>query len=154
MSYDVIRDAVLTDAGGVGMDIVHNFRMGEGTMTTDTAELDAKLQAAVDEETARQGEVDRAIAGWSPSGDRIALDVVRVLERRAGLIVTPGQNSPHGDKVDRRGRLARVVAVGPEATTVAVGQRVYCSSFAGAVVEIDGHPLIVVSESELLLVEA
>jgi co-chaperonin GroES (HSP10) len=103
-------------------------------------------------ELERHKAIDAAIAGWMPTGDKIALATIAVTEKRVGSIVTPGQKSPLGEKVERRGRLARVVAVGPEAT-ITIGTKVYCSTFAGAVIEIDGHSILVISEGELLFVE-
>ena len=118
-----------------------------------TTEIDGRLETEAREEADRQAAIDQAMRGWTPAGDKLVLAITKLLERKVGSLVLAGQNSPLGDKVERRGRLARVVAAGPEAT-VAVNARVYCSSYAGAVIEVDGHSLLVLSESDVLLTES
>lgn len=113
---------------------------------------DAVIEQSERDEIARHAAIDVAVKTWRPRGDRVLLAKVRPVEKKVGSIVVPGQGSPMGDKIERKGLLARVVAVGPDAT-LDVNDRVYCSSFQGAVVEIDGHSLLVISEAELLLNE-
>jgi co-chaperonin GroES (HSP10) len=152
MSYDPIRMMHIGfDGAEISQAEVDNIKKGEA-MTTPATSADAIWQAERDE-AARHVAIDAAVKGWQPRANKVLLATLAPVERRteSGLHL-PGKNSPMGDKVERKGRLARVVAAGPDAT-VEVGTRVYCSSFAGALVEIDGHSLLVIAEDELLLVE-
>jgi co-chaperonin GroES (HSP10) len=114
--------------------------------------VDVERERQERDEADRHAEIDAAVKGWTPTGDKVALATLRVTEKKVGSLVTPGERGPMGDKIERRGRLARVVAIGPQ-SIARVGQRVYCASFAGAAIEVDGHSLLIVSDSELLLME-
>ena len=115
--------------------------------------VDEAHAAAERQERERHEAIDRALRRWTPQGDKLVIAIITVLERKVGSIIMAGQNSPMGEKVERRGRLARVVAAGPDAS-IQVNTRVYCGSYAGAVIEVDGHSLLVLSEAEVLMTEA
>ncbi|MEO8483342.1 MAG: hypothetical protein ABI634_14105 [Acidobacteriota bacterium] len=116
-----------------------------------TATVDAVISQAEQDEAARHQDIDRVVAAWTPRGDRLVLARMRPLERRHGSLVIPGRDSVMGDRVKTEGMLFRVVKAGPDAVT-SVGAQVYCASFAGAMVDVDGHALLVIKEEELLLV--
>jgi co-chaperonin GroES (HSP10) len=127
-------------------------QVDEGATASDIAR--ARILRGEEEEANRHAAIDAALAGWTPMGDRLAIAKVRPLERLTGAgIVLAGTNSEMGDKVERRGMLARVVAAGPDAT-LTKDTRVYCANFAGAVLEVNGHAVLIVKEDELLMVES
>lgn len=129
--------------------MTNNDDMREPEQTALQQQLAREAKAERD----RHAAIDQLVATWTPTGDRVALAKIRELERltESGIVIA-GQNSVMGDKVERRGMLARVIAVGPEAT-LPRDARVYCANFAGAVLEIGGHAILIVRESELLMVE-
>lgn len=114
-------------------------------------ETETEIEKQAREEKERHAAIDAAVEGWTPMGDHLILASIRATEKRVGSIVVPGADSPMGNKIDRRGRLARVVACGPEAKEVAVNMRVFAPTYAGAVIDLEGQVLIVIRESELLL---
>lgn len=147
MAFDLMRN----ELDGIPMSEIHHIRRNERTdgMKTETEHV---IDQEDQDEQARHAAIDRVVQGWQPQGDRLILATMRPTEKKVGSIIVPGANSVMGDKVERRGRLARVVATGPDAT-VDVNTKVYCATFAGSVIEIDGHSLLVIPESELLLLE-
>lgn len=103
------------------------------------------------EEADRHAAIDAAVRGWIPTLDHLVLATVRTADRvsSAGIVV-PGDTTL-GTRSEKRGRLARIVAAGPDAV-LTVGRRVYAPTYAGTVIDVDGQSLLVIKESELLLV--
>lgn len=112
-------------------------------------ELQERDRKEAAEERARQAAIDEATADWNPVGDKVVLATMKPTGQRAGkdsVLYKP-------DTAEKKGRLARVVRVGPEAALVKPHDRVYCGTYSGAIVDVEGHSLLIVSEGDLLLIE-
>lgn len=103
------------------------------------------------EEADRHAAIDRAVEGWTPTLDHLVLATIKAVDKVTGSgLVIPGDTTL-GTRSEKRGRLARIVAAGPEAV-LAVGRRVYAPTYAGTVIDVDGQSLLVIKEGELLMV--
>ena len=80
-----------------------------------------------------------------PLGDRVVLKQVVAEETTKSGIVIPGQSK-------EKPQQAKIVAAGPEAENVSVGQTVIYSKYAGTTVELDDVDYIIVKQEDILAI--
>ena len=80
-----------------------------------------------------------------PLGDRVVLKQVVAEETTKSGIVIPGQSK-------EKPQQAEVIAVGPEAGNVSVGQTVIYSKYAGTTVELDDTEYIIMKQEDILAI--
>lgn len=80
---------------------------------------------------------------FEPLGARVVLRVAEAkTETETGLVLAPDAVEVPQD--------ATVLAIGPDCTRVRVGDRVLYPKYSGTEVTIDGEPVLLLAESELL----
>ena len=80
-----------------------------------------------------------------PLGDRVVLKQVVAEETTKSGIVIPGQSK-------EKPQQAEVVAVGPDASNISVGQTVIYSKYAGTTVELDDVEYIIMKQEDILAI--
>ena len=80
-----------------------------------------------------------------PLGDRVVLKQVVAEETTKSGIVIPGQSK-------EKPQQAKIIAAGPEAENVSVGQTVIYSKYAGTTVELDDADYIIVKQEDILAI--
>ena len=80
-----------------------------------------------------------------PLGDRVVLKQVVAEETTKSGIVIPGQSK-------EKPQQAEVIAVGPDAQNVSVGQTVIYSKYAGTTVELEDTEYIIMKQEDILAI--
>ena len=80
-----------------------------------------------------------------PLGDRVVLKQAVAEETTKSGIVIPGQSK-------EKPQQAEVVAVGPDAANISVGQTVIYSKYAGTTVELDDVEYIIMKQEDVLAI--
>jgi chaperonin GroES len=78
-----------------------------------------------------------------PLQDRIHVERLKPDEKSAGGIIFAAPDRPD---------FAKVIAIGPKVTDVAVGDTVILGKFAGSTVKFEGEPMLLVKEDEIFAV--
>ncbi len=84
-----------------------------------------------------------AIANWHPTGGRVMLREMPQPEQTFGAIVTP-------DSRQKRGRICRVIAVGPE-SDFEVGTLVIMGTYQGVIVDLAPRVTVLLSDDAEVL---